>query len=195
MEKRYIRRVASLRAASPGQFLPRRRHRSPRRQRYQSRSSLRGSRNSPRHQQTPRLQHCSRSSTQVSRIYFFSNSGLRTSKGSVSCSKKLKKLPGSVGSPSSSTSRGYNLVRALLGSFQLILVACGTVSPDIDASAMKVTYGGCNISLPRELKHRVRDAILIGLVVGRCGGRNILVGLGENAVREELVLLEMLQCF
>jgi len=57
----------------------------------------------------------------------------------------------------------------------------------------EATYGGFDISLPRELEHRVGDAILIGLVVGRCWGRDILVGLCENAVREELVLFEVLQ--
>ena len=51
-----------------------------------------------------------------------------TSNGSASTSKKLKKLPDSAGkssaSPSSSLTRGCNFVRAVSGSFQLILVAC-----------------------------------------------------------------------
>jgi hypothetical protein len=90
----------------------------------------------------------------VNRWLQLGNSSALTSNGSDSSSKKLKKLPDSAGSSSGSASssmtRGCNLVKALAGSFQEILVVCGYQNQSVHSIPSNEDHTEATISRSQE---------------------------------------------
>lgn len=117
-----------------------------------------------------------------------------TSKKSAAISKKPKKLPLSIGTSSvSSFTRGYNLVRFLDSSFQLILKDCKAESYSLFLAVSKSpTYQRFHIAFPGEVEHGFRDTVFVSLIFRRGWWCDVFIHLLQDRVREIWVLLEVL---